>query len=984
MADNNIGASRLIGTNGLQQAVSSLTSQVNKMAQSIANASSAFNNMSGSAGRATGGSRTGNSWNSNSNRMSYSPNGGGGSFSGGGFGSTANGGGAAFAGAVGMAAGVAAGLTNYGNRNMSDNMQRDMFNSYSNVAGGGRSSLARHMVFDNNNLALSTTDAGAAAYTNAFVYGNAQFGGRANPNFQRGFTNTQGFGYASPTLGATAAANAAQQTYTARALMMSQGLGIRPTIGVGGVKTSMGDIAQSIYQKTFGGRAVDQRGFNASISQGGSLGVNLRYMGKQMGWDSTTIQEYQNYLQGMNAAENNGMSRAQYQTFSEQASQGNKNAINTLAKTTGLGSSMFEHQRNLNATRNTRANDILDSLAPAFNKATDVVNDFSAALTSFLKNTGLDKAIGTGAGWGSALSSSLGGFSGGFGAMGGVMMGARMFGAGGGLGGLRGMGGMGGGGGIINAARGAGGAFNITSLGGAASGGSMLARGGPYGLAAAAVGGSAWLGWNSANNDTGGSFGDAMKITGLFGNPLGGAALGGSWARRAWDKWWTGKNKESFGSMFNPLGKEKRMTSTDGRAGGSRDAPSGGGSSGGGGTGTANSGATAAQVIQFAQSQLGVPYVWGGTSPGKGLDCSGLIQWAFGQAGVKLPRVSQDQAKSGTGVPVNDAQPGDLLFNKNASHVVMALGGGRIIEAPRTGLNVRIRNYTPGEFSSARRILGSVGDTGSLLNNNTGDSVKNTLSNSQSRSGGNIGSLGGTSEASAIASALASSVGSMPMGAKTASGTSGTSPLGQTPNGNGGNDKASLQAYAKQLLGKYGWGNQWNDFDALVMSESSWDVHATNKSSGAYGLPQALPASKLASAGSDWQSSGETQLRWMMDYVKGRYGSPSKAWSFHQKNNWYAAGAWDVDKDQNATVHQGEMIIPAKQAESIRQVLLNNSFNPGMQRGSGSGSGINIGAIQVQLPSGWSGTKQEAQAIGKSILDAVENDSRVKRLQRGN
>lgn len=1023
MADeNNIGASRLLGTNGLQQAVDSLTTQVNKLTNSVNHVSTAFNNMSGSAGRTTGGSQTGNNWNASSNRNNYSGNGGGARFSGGGgLGSGGNnGGGGVFSGlatrlngmpnggraaaTIGGAAAVMGGFTAYGNKYMSSNMQMNMYGAQSAVAGGGGTAglnLSMRQAFTNNNIALSAQDAAQAAYLNQFTFGNSQFGGRVNQGFARGMGQSNAFAYASPTMGATAAARAAQETYSARSFYAANALGLASPIGQGGVKTSMGDIAQSIYRRTFGNQQINQQQFNASVAQGGSLGVNLRYFGTQMGWSADTTQMYQNYLQGMVAAQSKGMTRMEYDNLSQKASQGDKGAINRLSETTGLGKSMFEHQRNLNATRLNRQEDILESLGPAFNQATDVVNKFSEALTNLLKSTGLDKAIGTGAGWGSALSSSMSGFGGAFGAAGGLMTAARLFGRGGGMGGLggmfRGFGGFGGGGGgaaggMINATRGASGAYNITSLGNAgmaAQGGGLLARGGVYGLAAAAIGGAGWLGWNSANHDKGGSIGDAMRLTGVLGNPLGAAAMWAGYGRRAYDKWWTGKNKESFWELLNPLGHEKRTTSTDGRAGGGSSANAGGGGSPANGS-NANNGATAAQVLKFAQSQLGVPYVWGGTTPGKGLDCSGLVQWAYGQAGVKLPRVSQDQAHEGSPVPVNQVQPGDLLFKGDpATHVAIAMGGGKLLEAPRTGLNVRIRGYSAGEFTSARRVLGAVGNTDSLLNGNTDNAQNtNTLNNAQARSGGNVGNIGGTSEAAVISSALGSIMAALPISSKSrsAGSTSGTDQLG-TPGtangGTGGNDKASLQAYAKSLLAKYGWSSQWNDFDALVMSESSWDVHATNKSSGAYGLPQSLPGNKMKSAGADWQTSGDTQLRWMMDYIKERYGSPSKAWSFHQKNNWYAAGAWSIDKDQTATVHQGEMIIPAQQAESIRQVLLNNSFNPGMQNRGGSGGGITIGSIQVNLPAGWTGTRQDAQVAGRAIMDALVQDKRLKELQRG-
>ncbi|CAM5392594.1 transglycosylase SLT domain-containing protein [Streptomyces aurantiogriseus] len=80
---------------------------------------------------------------------------------------------------------------------------------------------------------------------------------------------------------------------------------------------------------------------------------------------------------------------------------------------------------------------------------------------------------------------------------------------------------------------------------------------------------------------------------------------------------------------------------------------------------------------------------------------------------------------------------------------------------------------------------------------------------------------------------------------------------------------------------------QFNAFSKIVEHESGWDVDATNASSGAYGLVQALPASKMASAGSDWKTNPETQIKWGLDYMNSRYGSPAGAWAFWQANGWY-------------------------------------------------------------------------------------------------
>nr|WSX47879.1 lytic transglycosylase domain-containing protein [Streptomyces sp. NBC_00974] len=80
---------------------------------------------------------------------------------------------------------------------------------------------------------------------------------------------------------------------------------------------------------------------------------------------------------------------------------------------------------------------------------------------------------------------------------------------------------------------------------------------------------------------------------------------------------------------------------------------------------------------------------------------------------------------------------------------------------------------------------------------------------------------------------------------------------------------------------------QFAAFDKIISHESGWNPTATNSSSGAYGLVQALPASKMASAGSDWKTNPATQIKWGLDYMNSRYGSPVGAWNFWSANHWY-------------------------------------------------------------------------------------------------
>ena len=101
--------------------------------------------------------------------------------------------------------------------------------------------------------------------------------------------------------------------------------------------------------------------------------------------------------------------------------------------------------------------------------------------------------------------------------------------------------------------------------------------------------------------------------------------------------------------------------------------------------------------------------------------------------------------------------------------------------------------------------------------------------------------------------------------------------------------KAEYQAYAHDLvLNKYLWSKA--DYQALVNlweRESNWNANAHNKSSGAHGIPQSLPASKMSSEGGDYYTNGYTQIRWGLKYIKERYGSPSAAWQHFQNKNWY-------------------------------------------------------------------------------------------------
>jgi len=87
---------------------------------------------------------------------------------------------------------------------------------------------------------------------------------------------------------------------------------------------------------------------------------------------------------------------------------------------------------------------------------------------------------------------------------------------------------------------------------------------------------------------------------------------------------------------------------------------------------------------------------------------------------------------------------------------------------------------------------------------------------------------------------------------------------------------------------QYGWGaDQFSCLDSLWTRESGWDVHAENPTSGAYGIPQALPGSKMGAYGSDWADNPTTQILWGLAYIRSSYGSPCGAWSEFRSRGWY-------------------------------------------------------------------------------------------------
>lgn len=132
---------------------------------------------------------------------------------------------------------------------------------------------------------------------------------------------------------------------------------------------------------------------------------------------------------------------------------------------------------------------------------------------------------------------------------------------------------------------------------------------------------------------------------------------------------------------------------------------------------------SAADLVSYAQSFTGVPYVWGGTTPA-GFDCSGYVKYVFEHFGVSLPRTSREQVNAGTAVTADQLQPGDLIFSNwdgsgrspaSTTHVAMYMGGGNLIQAPEPGQSVGVKPFNAAyqsHVTGMRRVTDVAGQPG--------------------------------------------------------------------------------------------------------------------------------------------------------------------------------------------------------------------------------------------------------------------------------
>jgi hypothetical protein len=382
--------------------------------------------------------------------------------------------------------------------------------------------------------------------------------------------------------------------------------------------------------------------------------------------------------------------------------------------------------------------------------------------------------------------------------------------------------------------------------------------------------------------------------------------------------------------------------------------------------------ATGGEVVATAEQYLGTPYVYGGSNPTTGFDCSGLIQYSYGKAGIKIPRVSQDQQNYGSAVDPNNVQPGDLLFiGSPAHHVMMSIGGGKVIEAPHTGDVIKEIAYNAKSATNIRRIIGAGGGAGTSS----------------------------ASTAATVAAAPSSGLWAKHSGGRLwskawggAGGAAGGAGGGAAPAAPG--DIKGNVALAKKMAAARGWaGAEWDALYALWNQESGFRTDAGSPSH-AYGIPQSLPGNKMASAGPDWMTNPATQIKWGMGYIAGRYSDPIGAWAHKhatdsrfgsgdkhaQPGGWYAKGAWRT-KDEDAHLHEGEMVLGAAIATQVRSALATGSTIGG-KGAAGGGHGGCGHPVTVQVYAA-KADMNEARRLAEMVKGLLHHDEVMAHAVRG-
>jgi hypothetical protein len=312
-------------------------------------------------------------------------------------------------------------------------------------------------------------------------------------------------------------------------------------------------------------------------------------------------------------------------------------------------------------------------------------------------------------------------------------------------------------------------------------------------------------------------------------------------------------------------------------------------------------------------ASLRIPYKWGGghstPSPGGGpWDCSSAVSRVLQTAGYDIPTMT-----SGSLMKFGNAGPGPLAVAANMGHAYMVLNNrawGTSSMNPGGGPGwIDAYRYRPGFTIRHAPGAGGGGALGLGLGGLGAGAMMGPLDYSMFGQG-----LGGVPLALGLRTGHIAAEGIRRKVNRALRRRSGGAVRGGG-GGGGGGTSGQNQALARSMMMASGWGGgQWPSLKALWTQESGFRTLAENASSGAYGIPQSLPGTKMASAGPDWRTNPATQIRWGLDYIKGRYGSPDAAMAHERAFNWYGHGGrmpewggWHGN-GMDATFHKPTMI----------------------------------------------------------------------------
>lgn len=827
----------------------------------------------------------------------------------------------------------------------------------------------RDAAFKNNFTAQSTQDA-ASAYTTMAQMGMSP----GSANFNTNWNYVKGTsGYMNPGMSEAQRATGTAAAWNPTTYNTLRGMGIQTIRG--GTKQSPRQIAQQIYQRFPELKRVTSSAQLSATLDDPASGLNQSL--NSWGLDQNTLQLVKGELKGMLLAQVHGGSAQTYVSLANQRDSGStqeaKNAAQSALGKLGIGGSTANTLMQRAGTLRNQDVNTNDAFTSGLQTATKYLDKFSTALQGVLKSTGADSVLGFTGGAGSLLGSSIGTGIGAYATMRGLSSAGSLIGSVGARG-AAGLGAVGGAMDLSGAALGAAGGFGVAALGTHYVGSKIVDK-----VSKPNSTGNKW-GHVGVDAGTGALTGAAIgSIFPVIGTGIG-AAVGGV----------AGAATGLLSNFFGGAGESNASAAT------------GTGKSGAVATGTQGAGKTAAAVIQVAMKYLGVKYVWGGSTP-KGFDCSGLLQYSFKQIGVSLPRTAAEQQKAGSPVKLGSERAGDLLFNGNpAHHVVMCIGNGRIIEAPHTGATVRIRAYKPGEFTNAVRILGAVGTVGDLTNDNSDTAGSDSNRLSTMGFGGDVGSYGSVEEVDAIAAGI-SSVGAASLGSGKGAGQGSTKTTDNGNNAAGPLPSGNLKSWIKSALGILNQDTAPNEryVNTMAMDESSGNPRAVNNwdSNAKAGHPSKGLLQTIDSTFNAYSIAGHKNIWNPVDniiagvrYAESRYGSLANVPGIKSLANGgaykgYAVGSTNIDVDQTARIHKGEMIIPAHQADAIRKALASNTP---LAAGLGSFGGKNgpatlnfhPGAITVQVQGVMD--QRAARDAAQQFMQAIAEDNRINLIAAGN